>query len=203
MKTVLENVKKACGSIISAIPRVLSAAFKKFKSLKKPVKIAVCLLLVCAVAASAFGIKKITDSKKTAADSTSQTSIVMQGNIQNSITGSGTVEPIEQRDIVPLVNGKITMAPFEEGDEVAEGDILYKFEMTSAENAIKTAQNSVKSAQNSVSKAQTSMENKCGNMQMHLIMTRLPMSTSHFRLKLLATAPPALRIWSISPRCAM
>ena len=64
MKTVLENVKKACGSIISAIPRVLSAAFKKFKSLKKPVKIAVCLLLVCAVAASGFGIKKITDSKK-------------------------------------------------------------------------------------------------------------------------------------------
>lgn len=165
MKTVLKNVKKAFVNIVLIVLRVLSAAFKKFKSLKKPVKIAVCLLLVCAVAASAFGIKKITDAKKTASDNTAQTSVVMQGSIQNSITGSGTVEPIEQRDIVPLVNGKITMAPFEEGDEVSEGDILYKFEMTSAENAIKTAQNSVKSAQNSVTKAQTSIENKSSDIQ--------------------------------------
>ncbi len=130
---------------------------EKFSSLKKPIKIAICAVLVLAIGLGAFGINKIRTSKKAASEAGTGTSIVMQGSVVNSITGSGTVEPIEQRDIVPLVNGKITEAPFEEGDEVLENDVLYRFEMTAAENAIKTAENNVE-------KARTNLSNRSNNI---------------------------------------
>ncbi len=130
---------------------------EKFSRLKKPIKIAICAVLVLAIGLGAFGINKIRTSKKAASQASTGTSIVMQGSVVNSITGSGTVEPIEQRDIVPLVNGKIIEAPFEEGDEVLENDVLYRFEMTAAENAIKTAQNNVE-------KARTNLSNRSNNI---------------------------------------
>jgi len=136
----------------------------KFK-LNKYTKITLCVVLVIAVVLAAVLIKKRSDAKKAASENAAGVSIVTRGSVVNSITGSGTVEPIEKRDIVPLVNGKITHAPFEEGDTVKEGDILYQFEMTAAENAIKTAQNSVKSAENNVQKAKTNLENRNTNIK--------------------------------------
>ena len=130
---------------------------QKLRGLKKPVKIAICAVLVLAIGLGAFGIHKMRTAKKAASEASAGTSIVMQGSVVNSITGSGTVEPIEQRDIVPLVNGKIIESPFEEGDEVLENDVLYRFEMTAAENAIKTAQNNVE-------KARTNLSNRNSNI---------------------------------------
>lgn len=131
---------------------------EKFKKSKKSVKITICVLLVIAIVLGIVAVGKIKSKKAANSESAAQNAIVMRGNITNSITGSGTVEPIEQREIVPLVNGKITQAPFEEGDEVKENDVLYMFEMTSAENAIK-------SAENSVEKARTSLSNRNDNIQ--------------------------------------
>lgn len=130
---------------------------EKFSTLKKPIKIGICAVLVLAISLSVFGINKIRTAKKTASNQATGTSIVMQGSVVHSITGSGTVEPIEQRAIVPLVNGKIIEAPFQEGDEVIENDVLYRFEMTAAENAIKTAQNNVE-------KARTTLSNRSNNI---------------------------------------
>lgn len=141
-------------------------AFKKFSGLKKPVKIAICTVLVISLIGGTFVAVKLKSAKKTNSENTAQTAIVMRGNVINSITGSGTVEPIEQRTIVPLVNGKIIEAPFEEGDEVKVDDVLYRFEMTAAENAIKSAENNVEKAlttlsnrQNSISKVEENIEN--------------------------------------------
>lgn len=130
------------------------------KKKKKALKISLCAVLVLAIAGGAIAFKRHSDKKKAQTSSSSGTSVVTRGNVVSSISGSGTVEPIEQRDIVPLVNGKISEAPFEEGDAVNEGDVLYKFEMTAAENAIKTARNSVKSAQNNVEKAKNTISNQ-------------------------------------------
>lgn len=128
-----------------------------FARLKKPVKIAICAILVLAIGLGVFGIRRMHKAKEAVSIAEAGTSIVMQGSVVHSITGSGTVEPIEQREIVPLVNGKIIEAPFEEGDEVKENDVLYRFEMTAAENAIKTAQNNVE-------KARTNLYNRSNNI---------------------------------------
>jgi len=155
---VTEKIKAFINVMGEKIKKInLKTPAQKFSRLKKPIKIAICAVLVIAIALGAFGINKMRALKKAASGSGTGTSIVMQGSVVNSITGSGTVEPIEQRDIVPLVNGKIIEAPFEEGDDVKENDVLYKFEMTAAENAIK-------SAENNVEKARTNLSNRSSNI---------------------------------------
>lgn len=142
---------------LKVIKSALLKPIKGLKNLKKPVKIALCIVLAAAVALAGFGIYKWRKTKKTASDSNAGTSIVRVGNLTNSITGSGSVEPIEQRDIVPEVNGKIVESYFEEGDEVMTGDVLYRFEMTAATNAIESAQNNVEKAQTNLSNRQSSL----------------------------------------------
>ncbi len=132
--------------------------FAKYKTLNKGAKRAVCLVLAILVAASGFGIWKWHSASEATVAKASGTSIVRQGSLTNSITGSGTVEPIEQREIVPEVNGKIIESYFNEGDSVNEGDVLYRFEMTAAENAIESAQNNVEKAQTTLSNRQSNLE---------------------------------------------
>ena len=131
---------------------------KKYKTLKKGAKRAVCLALAVVVAAAGFGIWKWNSASEATVAKASGTSIVRRGNLTNSITGSGTVEPIEQREIVPEVNGKIIEDYFNEGDSVSEGDVLYRFEMTAAENAIESAMNNVEKAQTTLSNRQSNLE---------------------------------------------
>ncbi len=158
MMKLPEKVKPFINTMGEKIKKVnFKKPVEKFKKLKKPIKIAICAVLVLSIALGVFGIGKMRSAKKAASEASADTSIVMQGSVVNSITGSGTVEPIEQRDIVPLVNGKIIESPFEEGDEVKENDVLYRFEMTAAENAIKTAQNNVE-------KALTTLSNRSNNI---------------------------------------
>ncbi len=128
---------------------------KKIKLGKKG-KAVLCIILAVAVALAGFGIYKWSKSKKTATTDAG-TSIVRAGNLTNSISGSGSVEPIEQREIVPVVKGEIIEAPFNEGDEVKKGDVLYRFEMTAATNAIETAQNNVEKARTNLSNKQSSL----------------------------------------------
>ncbi len=130
---------------------------KKKRWLRK-LKPVLILLLVVAVALGGFSAYKWMKNKKAVTNTDAGTSIVQAGNLTNSISGSGSVEPIEQRDIVPVVKGKIVEAPFAEGDEVKEGDILYRFEMTAATNAIESAQNNVEKAQTNLSNKQSSLD---------------------------------------------
>ncbi len=132
----------------------------------------IVVLVIAAAAVSAFLINKsIKEKKAQETEATSKTSIVSRGDITFKITGSGTAEPYDEYNIVPTVNGTIDESYFEEGDYVQEGDVLYKFDSTvadnaikTAENAIKTSQNSVTSAQNNVNKAETDLKNRADDV---------------------------------------
>ncbi len=137
---------------------IVQKPFRAFKGLKKPLKIALCAVLVAAI--GACGAVVVSKKKKSKGDDAdSSTSVVMRGSVVSSITGSGTVEPIESRDIVPQVNGKITYAPFNEGDDVQEGDVLYMFESTSAENTVEKAKTSVSNKNSNISKVKENISN--------------------------------------------
>ena len=140
------------------ILEILKTPFKGYKKLKKPVKTAICLVLVAAILTGGYFTWDHFKTKEASTDKSAGTSIVRRGTLTNSITGSGTVEPIEQREIVPEVNGKILEAPVAEGATVKAGDILYRFEMTAATNAIKTAENNVEKAQTTLSNRQHNIE---------------------------------------------
>lgn len=73
-----------------------------------------------------------------------ETATVKRDKIDVTISGTGTVEPISRYDIVPLVKGKILSAPFEEGDSVKEGDLLYTIDDSDLSYNIQKAENSIK-----------------------------------------------------------
>lgn len=64
---------------------------------------------------------------------------VKKGNVTVSISGSGTVEPIEQYNVVALVEGEVLEDTFKEGDTVEEGQLLYRIDASDMENSMEKA----------------------------------------------------------------
>lgn len=60
-----------------------------------------------------------------------------------SISSTGTVKPIDSYNVTPLVTGDIVSSPFEEGDLVTAGDLLFQFDDDVGVNALKQAQLSI------------------------------------------------------------
>ena len=67
---------------------------------------------------------------------------VTRGDITVSVTGSGTVEPIEQYEIQSIVTGDIIEDHLNVGDNVEEDQILYVIDSESAVNSIERAEKS-------------------------------------------------------------
>lgn len=104
---------------------------------------------------------KMQSQKFLDAMSQGQTSVqaVTRGDLNVTITGSGTVEPYERYDIIPLVKGEVLASPYEEGDYVEKDALLYEIDhedmdiaMTKARNSIEKAQISNKSNQEDLAK---------------------------------------------------
>ena len=64
-----------------------------------------------------------------------------------SVSGTGTIEPIHSYKVTTLVSGEILEAPFEEGETVEEGDVLFRIDARDVENSIQQLQLNVRSAQ--------------------------------------------------------
>jgi HlyD family secretion protein len=111
-----------------------------FLKRKKKALIIIPILIVVVIGAvvliSGFGRSNVTANKDTVYN-------VSKGNIKVEISGSGVIEPIERYDITALVNGNITDSPFEEGQQVKKGDILYRIDATEMEGNIQKAKNNI------------------------------------------------------------
>ena len=77
-----------------------------------------------------------------------ETTTMEQRDLEMTLSGSGVIEPQDQYTVVPLVQGEITDAPFEEGQQVKKGDLLYKIDSKDVQNSIKSAELAVEQAQN-------------------------------------------------------
>lgn len=65
------------------------------------------------------------------------------------VSGTGTVTPIDSYYLKPLVTGEVLEAPFEVGDRVEKGQLLYRLDAKDAEMSIQQAELSVRQAQKS------------------------------------------------------
>lgn len=81
-----------------------------------------------------------------------------RGDVSMSISGSGTVQPIEQYDIASLVSGDILEDYVTLGAQVESGDLLYVIDSSSAENSIKKAQIQLEQQQLSYQQTKESVE---------------------------------------------
>lgn len=64
-----------------------------------------------------------------------------------SVSGTGAIEPLHSYKVTTLVKGEVLEAPFEEGQTVHKGDLLFRIDSTDVETSIEQAQLSLESAQ--------------------------------------------------------
>ena len=86
----------------------------------------------------------------------SDTPVVVQadiGTVESIVEDSGTVSHRDPYTIFPEVNGKILACPFEEGDSVHAGELLYVLDSSALEDQIEQAQLALRSAELSYQQA--------------------------------------------------
>lgn len=119
---------------------------KMFKHIsKKWVFSSVAVVLVVAVGISTIMIYKNKTSNTSKVQQ--RTVTVSKGNIEVSLSGSGTVESASTSDLMSNVEGKITKAYFKEGDSIKKGDLLFEIDDTNAKLNIQKIQNQISQAQ--------------------------------------------------------
>lgn len=75
------------------------------------------------------------------------TSAAQMQDMTVSVSSTGTIQPIDSYNVSGMVTGEVLEAPFEVGDQVEKGDVLYRIDPGSAETALQQAQLSVQQAQ--------------------------------------------------------
>ena len=91
-----------------------------------------------------------------------QTVPAQRQDLTVSVSGSGAVAPIESYQVSALVTGEILDSPFEDGDRVEQGQLLYRIDPGSA-------QTSLQQAQLAVEQAQLNYDTLAGNLQVKAI----------------------------------
>lgn len=81
-------------------------------------------------------------------------------DIDETISGSTVIYPNAEYSVTPTVSGEILEAPFEEGDYLEEGDLMYKIDAEDIENSIASADLAVENAKRSYDDAVANYNNK-------------------------------------------
>ena len=68
-------------------------------------------------------------------------------DLTDAVAGSGAVRPVESYEVSALAGGEILEAPFEVGDWIEKGDLLYQLDAGDAQTSLQQAQLSLRQAQ--------------------------------------------------------
>ncbi|MBO5336197.1 MAG: efflux RND transporter periplasmic adaptor subunit [Lachnospiraceae bacterium] len=111
----------------------LAETVKKPKK-KKKVRVIVCIILVVIIV-----IMAVSCSMAPEAGALVTTTVATRGDLQESISTSGTVSSEHQEVIFAQVGGKLEAVNISAGDDVKAGDILIGYDMDEAEDRLKQA----------------------------------------------------------------
>ena len=109
-------------------------------------KVVIAVLLVLA-ALFFFVIRPMLGAGKELLAGAYLTSTAQMQEMTVSVSSTGTIQPIDSYNVSGMVTGEVLEAPFEVGDQVEKGDVLYRIDPSSAETALQQAQLSVQQAQ--------------------------------------------------------
>jgi len=115
------------------------------KKRKWPKRLLIAALLIAAV--FFFLIRPMLGAGQQIMAGLYQTDTAQVRDMTVTVSSTGTVTPIDSYRVNALVTGEVLEAPFEEGDWVEKGDLLYRIDMGDAETALEQAQLSVRQAQ--------------------------------------------------------
>ncbi|MCI6150391.1 MAG: efflux RND transporter periplasmic adaptor subunit [Flintibacter sp.] len=109
-------------------------------------KVVIAVLLVLA-ALFFFVIRPMLGAGKELLAGAYLTSTAQMQEMTVSVSSTGTIQPIDSYNVSGMVTGEVLESPFEVGDQVEKGDVLYRIDPGSAETALQQAQLSVQQAQ--------------------------------------------------------
>lgn len=115
------------------------------KKKKKWIKRVIGLVVILAVVALLF--RSCSKGSSGAASGSYLPSTASMQDLTVSVSGTGTIKPIHSYKVTTLVKGEVLEAPFQEGQTVHKGDLLFRIDAKDVENAIQQAQLSLESAQ--------------------------------------------------------
>ncbi|BCJ99885.1 efflux RND transporter periplasmic adaptor subunit [Anaerocolumna chitinilytica] len=124
------------------------------KSKKKSI-IRFLIILIILMLLVGLGYKKLVldKTKKVSSENTVTTAKVETRDIENTLTSSGTIQPLNTYDVKTLVEGEVISADFEEGDEVKKGQVLYQVTTDTLDKKIDQGKTSVSRAEKNYDKA--------------------------------------------------
>lgn len=115
--------------------------------------ITISIIAVCGIGIITAAVLALSGGGKQNIANASESDMVIRGDVDETITGSASVEPYERYEIVALVSGDIISSPYDEGDSVKKGDLLYKFDTSSASLSIEKQELSLQQSKNSYNNA--------------------------------------------------
>ena len=141
----MDKVKETLLKLGSRAKQFLHKIFPPFLNfIKKHKVISIIILCVILIATALLFIL----GKKPAQQIPVTTEVTVQRqNIKEVISASSVLEPNAEYTITPLVTGEILSAPFEEGDKVEKGQLMYQFDTSDMETDIESAELNLKKAQ--------------------------------------------------------
>ncbi len=90
-------------------------------------------------------------------------SVAQMQDMTVTVDSTGTVTPIDSYTVSGMVTGDVLEAPFEEGDWVEKGDLLFRIDPGNAETSLQQAQLSVRQAQLSYDQAAEGLQPKANS----------------------------------------
>jgi len=118
----------------------------------------VTLITAGAILIAAFVGLKVHNNKKTAmSDVIIRNDIVTRGNLEVSITGEASVQPYERFEIISMVSGDIISSPYDVGDSVQEGAVLYQFDTKDAQTGLQKQEISLQQSRNNLANAKSDL----------------------------------------------
>ena len=132
MEVSIEGIKGLSKAFWCRLPIIHDL---RHTSKKRKIIFAIIILLV--IAGIAYAVNMLFFGKIQVAEYTEYA--VEQGNVTVSISGSGTVEPISQYEVVSQVDGEVLSDTFKEGDAVEKGQLLYNIDSSDMEKTMEKA----------------------------------------------------------------
>ena len=132
----------------TAVPKEDQKKLPEFKAPKKKRKwVKRVIALVVIVVIIAFLLSRCMGAGKQIISSAYLPYTASMQDMTVSVSGTGTIEPIQSYNVTTLVSGEILEAPFEEGQTVHKGDVLFRIDAKDVENNIEQLQLNIRSAQ--------------------------------------------------------
>lgn len=116
------------------------------KKLTKKQMIGAVVVFAVIVAGASFFMQK--SRKASGAEAKEQrTAVASVQDITSTLSASGSLEAKNSYNITSLVEGEVVEASFEEGDQVTEGQVLYRIDSSSMESQVSSASKNLERAQ--------------------------------------------------------